>query len=153
MSIHILLYASQYNFNLLRHAEDVRIIFTTFFAVPTIRYHRVQKMISRVEFTYPPMSGWNLSHASSYCCPFLLSADRRIRDRLSRSSPNYSPFLEQSVFGIDTWMALYRVADYALSNYRRGRGLSNRDGLTASTRVDLLFLARMAVQLLRKNHR
>ncbi len=56
--------------------------------------------------------------------------------------------LEHSVFQNDMWIALYRVAGCALSNYRRGRGLSNKDGLTKSTRSDLLFLARECVKLL-----
>ncbi len=145
MSFYIPIYLGHHNFNLLRYADRVPVIFTTFFAVPTIKFHRVGKAISGVEFTYPPISGWNLSHASSYSCPFLLSADRCIWDRCS------IPPLEQSVFGDDKWIALYRIADYALSNYRHGRGLSHKDGLTEFNRVDLLLLARMSVQLLQKN--
>ncbi len=57
------------------------------------------------------------------------------------------------MFTDNTWIALYRVADYALSNYCHGRGLSNRDGLTESIRVDLILLARMSVQILRKSRR
>ncbi len=96
------------------------------------------------------MSRWDLSHASSYSCKFLLAATERVRAHRSM------PSLEKSVFGYgaanDTWIALYRVAEYyALSNYRHGRGISSRDGLTKSTRVDLLYLARACVQLLRKN--
>ncbi len=142
VSIHVLLHSKHlHNKNLLRYASHAPIVFTTFFSVPKIRFHRVGKAISGVEFTYLPMSGWNLSNASSYSCPFLLSAAKY--GKICRSTPP----LEQSVFGNDTWIALYRVADYALSNYRRGGGLSNRDGLTKSTRDDLLLVARMSVQL------
>ncbi len=108
------------------------------------------------------MNGWNLSHASSYSCPFLIRVvkDARVWHSTIRAAvdlPSYCKSLGQgrplghSVFTDDTWVALYRVVDYAMSSYRRGWGISNRDGVVESTRVDLCFLALMSVQLLRKN--
>ncbi len=143
MSIHTLL-QSRHNFNLLRN--EVPIVFATFFAIPKIRFHRVGKVISGVEFTYPPLSRWNISHASSYSCSFSLGANEHTFG--SNWCYVYTP--EHSVFRDDTWIALYRVADYALSSYCRGRGLSNRDGLTESTRDDLLLLVRRSVRILPK---
>ncbi len=107
------------------------------------------------------MSGWNIGHATSYTCPFLISAVTDVQNwytqlATARDLPSYckeygqETALGQSVFTDDMWIALYRIADYALSNYLRGRGLSFRDGLTGSTRVDLLLLAGMSVQVLRK---
>ncbi len=158
MSIHILFYSTQHNFNLFRRFAKLPIVFTTFFAVPTVTFHRVGKVISGVEFSYPPMSGWNLVHASSYSCPFLISAIANTRPFHGRQLTTASHLLEyyesrsplsRSVFGVDRWIALYRVSDYALSNYhRRGLGLSSRDGLAESTRGELLLLARTSVQLL-----
>ncbi len=135
MSIHILIYSSHLNFDLHRNTSQVPVNFTTFFAVPTIRFHRLGRTISGVEFTYPPVRRWDLSHASSYSCPFLIAAirDTNIRGVFFENAsghdlPSYckedgqgTP-LEHSVFTDDMWVALYRVADYALSNYRWGWG-------------------------------
>ncbi len=163
VSIRILLYGSHHNFNFLRNASHVPKIFTTFFAVPTIRPHRVGKVISKVQFSYPPVTGWNISHASLYSCQFLSAVtDVKNRYGLLATASDLNLYckehgqgnsLEHSVFTDNTWIALYRVADYALSNYCHGRGLSNRDGLTESIRVDLILLARMSVQILRKSRR
>lgn len=85
------------------------------------------------------MKGWSLDEASSYAIHY--------EQHVAMKYP--SNFLNNTVLADVNWMALYHVADYALSNYRRGGGLHARDGLPWLTQRYLPTLARASFGLVR----
>ncbi|KLO08196.1 hypothetical protein SCHPADRAFT_617242 [Schizopora paradoxa] len=116
-----------------------------FFSIPTLKFDRTEDRhaIFRAELVYSRKHDWSLYHAASYAVPFARALSGRKLD--TRSS-------EGTVLLSEAWMSLYRVADYAIMNYRRGNGLTAGGiGLTASIRNDLLAVAERSIQFLNSN--
>lgn len=137
-----------------RNVSTVPSIFTTFFSEPTIKFHGVGRDVTGVELSYPSMPDWNLPQLTSYACPFLRSATLHPQDDV-RTDIDFEYYLRNNsltsstVFASQKWMGLYRVADYAISNYYHRLGLSGKDGLPESTQDGLLVLAVEVVKDLR----
>ncbi|KLO07883.1 hypothetical protein SCHPADRAFT_944891 [Schizopora paradoxa] len=112
-------------------------IFRLFFSLPNMECDVSRG--SRVRFLIAPDQRWNIDEVASYAVAFA--------NNLSKEELN--PIgLSGTVLQDSTWMSLYRVVEYASSNYRRGEGISAEGGeLAASGQLedDLLAVAEFAI--------
>ncbi|KLO09292.1 hypothetical protein SCHPADRAFT_943742 [Schizopora paradoxa] len=115
--------------------------FGMFLAIPKITVHNIDKEADPiVEVSYGSMRTWNLDDASSYAIHYQQNVLK------SRSTS-----VDRTVLSDEIWMPLYHIADYALSNYRRGGGFRDVKTMSHSKERNLLTVARMPFILLLKN--
>ncbi|KLO06488.1 hypothetical protein SCHPADRAFT_946058 [Schizopora paradoxa] len=123
---------------LARDIDHTQNIFNVFLAVPKIVVAKNLADLS-VEICYELVRGWSLDDASSYAIHY--------EQNVALKSPSGS--LANTVLSDDNWMALYHIADYALSNYRRGGGIHARECVPWSMQRYLLTLARTSLAFLK----
>lgn len=110
-----------------------------FLAIPKIEARDIDGEADlTVEFQYRPVVGWNLGDASFYAIHYQ-------RCVLGGRSP--SP--DDTVLSDEIWMALYHIAEYALSNYRGGDGFMAVKMLSRLTKY-LVTVAKRSLSMLQQ---
>jgi len=114
--------------SLIREAQQVPTILSTFFLTPTIDPLRLDEgRAYKSEIKYTSVDGWNLYHLSQYCLMFLkeLSGSDDINEQLNFIRYFDGPhqrMLKNTVLVNELWIAFYNIFSDSVLNYHVGRG-------------------------------
>ncbi|KLO17868.1 hypothetical protein SCHPADRAFT_145337 [Schizopora paradoxa] len=131
---------------LVEHSSKIPFVLSTFFSAPNFEYHDTANAPYGAKLVYSsPIDNWNIITASIYARSFFLGSERTHQMYTGDNIPGFikkigtgTP-LKRTVFSQgNTFDGLYKIANNAVSSYRRGVGVHCSGKLRASVRHALV---------------